>query len=230
MGIPLIGALGSIAGGIIKGIGSVAAGNAVQAGIKKAGKAVTAGAEEAQGYLEPVIGAGDTARSYQLGALGLPGGVDRATAEAAFRDAPGYQFAFNQGQNAVQTSAAAGGRLFSGGTLKALTKFGQGIADQSFGQWFDRVGGFTAAGTNARGAGAGIAMDRGRTLADLARGGGEARASSYAGVADAGIGTLQNLGNLSAYYNPPSWLKSAGSLPIAGAQQGNFAANPFGRY
>lgn len=47
---------------------------------------------------------------------------------------PGYQFAYDQGQKAVQTSAASKGNLLSGGTLKALDQFGTGTALQGYGQ------------------------------------------------------------------------------------------------
>ncbi len=52
--------------------------------------------------------------------------------QSYLRSTPGYQFAFDQGQRAVQTSAAARGTLLTGGTLKALAKFGTGLADQTY--------------------------------------------------------------------------------------------------
>lgn len=50
----------------------------------------------------------------------------------ALRDTPGYQFAFEQGQRAIQNSAASRGTLLTGGTLKALERFGTGLADQTY--------------------------------------------------------------------------------------------------
>ncbi len=60
------------------------------------------------------------------------------TAEQA-RQTPGYQFAMDQGQRAVQSSAAARGTLLTGGTLKALTGFGQGLADTTYGDTYNRA-------------------------------------------------------------------------------------------
>lgn len=51
---------------------------------------------------------------------------------------PSYQFRFDQGQKAVQGSAAARGGLFSGGAAKALTRYGQGAASQEFANDFSR--------------------------------------------------------------------------------------------
>lgn len=58
----------------------------------------------------------------------------------AFRNAPGYQFGFNQGQNAIETGAAARGGLFSGAAAKALAKFGTDYADQQgFTPYMNRI-------------------------------------------------------------------------------------------
>ncbi len=48
------------------------------------------------------------------------------------RATPGYQFAFDEGQRAVQSSAAAKGTLLTGGTLKELARYGTGVADQTY--------------------------------------------------------------------------------------------------
>jgi hypothetical protein len=47
---------------------------------------------------------------------------------------PGYKFGLDQGLNSAQTSAAAGGSLMSGATLKALSDYGSGYASQ---RWMD---------------------------------------------------------------------------------------------
>jgi len=47
---------------------------------------------------------------------------------------PGYQFAQQQGEQAINRSAAARGMLDSGGVLAELAKFGQGLATQQVGQ------------------------------------------------------------------------------------------------
>lgn len=41
---------------------------------------------------------------------------------------PGFQFQYDQGQKALQRSAAAAGSLMGGGTLKASAQYGQGLA------------------------------------------------------------------------------------------------------
>jgi len=63
-----------------------------------------------------------------------PSGVPAGTNPMEFflRSTPGYQFAFSEGQRAVQTGAASKGTLLTGGTLKALARYGTGLADQTY--------------------------------------------------------------------------------------------------
>lgn len=53
---------------------------------------------------------------------------------------PGYQFRVQQGQQALERSAAARGGLLSGRALKDTADFSQGLASQEFGQAFARAG------------------------------------------------------------------------------------------
>lgn len=52
--------------------------------------------------------------------------------EKDFKADPGYQFRLSEGTKAVKRSAAARGNYDSGATMKALTKYGQGLASQEF--------------------------------------------------------------------------------------------------
>ena len=55
---------------------------------------------------------------------------------------PGYQFAYNQGLEAVNRTAAAKGMLGSGNRLYDLTKFGQGLASQTYNNTVSQLGNF----------------------------------------------------------------------------------------
>lgn len=67
----------------------------------------------------------------------VPNFLDTFSADD-FRADPGYQFRLTEGMNAVQGSAAAGGSLHSGGALKALTRYAQGTADQTYNDAYNR--------------------------------------------------------------------------------------------
>lgn len=52
---------------------------------------------------------------------------------------PGYAFRLQQGQQALQRGAAAGGGAFSGGTLAALTRYGQDYASNEYQNVYNRA-------------------------------------------------------------------------------------------
>lgn len=54
---------------------------------------------------------------------------------------PGYQFALQQGSQAIMGNAAAAGLAKSGGTLKNLMAYGQQMGQQNYGQVYDRAAG-----------------------------------------------------------------------------------------
>jgi hypothetical protein len=88
-------------------------------------------------------GGGFTGYNYTQPAQGIFTGQNNilpATNPMEFflRGVPGYEFAFGQGQRAVQTSAAARGTLLTGGTLRELARYGTGIADQLYGNTVNR--------------------------------------------------------------------------------------------
>lgn len=56
-----------------------------------------------------------------------------------FTQDPGYQFALQQGNQAIQRSAAARGGDVSGGALKALDAYTVGMADQDYGNAYNRA-------------------------------------------------------------------------------------------
>jgi hypothetical protein len=53
-------------------------------------------------------------------------------------NSPGLQFALKQGQNAIESSAFARGTGLTGGTLKALERYGTGTALQGYNDVFNR--------------------------------------------------------------------------------------------
>lgn len=55
-----------------------------------------------------------------------------------FQADPGYQFRLGEGQKALERSAAAKGKLYSGGTLKDLTNYNQDFASNEFANSYNR--------------------------------------------------------------------------------------------
>jgi hypothetical protein len=142
-------------------------------------------------------------------ALGMNGPEGSARAVAAFQNDPGYNFAMGQGNNAVLANAARTGSLASGNTNIDLTKFAQGLANQQYGNYVNRLQPFLGAGQTAAGGVAGVNMGQGNALAGLDTGLGNALYG-----ADTSIGKAQAGGDL-AGYNASGNLWGAG-LALAG--------------
>ena len=73
----------------------------------------------------------------------------QGTPFGGFQESPGYKFAFDQGTDAVNALAGAKGGLNSGRTMQDLNTFGQGIANQEYGNWWNRLSGLAGSGQNA---------------------------------------------------------------------------------
>lgn len=154
-----------------------------------------------------------------------PGGpAVQAAAEQQFLNSPNYQFAFNQGLQAVQRSGAATGTLQSGGQVKAETEFGQGLASQQFGNYVSQLQSLANLGSGAANQSTNAALSGANSQSNTLQGIGTAQASGTVGAASqlgaglTGIGSaaqssllLSKLGGTS-----PSAYSGLGNMPYAG--------------
>ena len=113
-----------------------------------------------------------------------------------FQADPGYAFRLSEGQKALERSAAARGGLLSGGTGKALTRYGQEMGSQEFQNAFNRYQTERAAQLQPLQSLAGVGQTSANTLTSAAGTMGQniseglasaanARASGYVGGANA---------------------------------------------
>ncbi len=101
--------------------------------------------EQTREDLMPYKQAGDTSLNQLMGQMTPDGYFNQTyTGQDIYSD-PSYQFRLQQGQDAIQSSAAAQGGLLSGATLKALQNYGQESASQEYGNAYNR---FNADQTN----------------------------------------------------------------------------------
>jgi len=66
------------------------------------------------------------------------GEMTRGFSMSDFNKDPGYQFRMAEGQRALEGSASARGSLNSGGTLRALTRYGQDMGAQEYQSAYNR--------------------------------------------------------------------------------------------
>ena len=101
--------------------------------------------DQVRSDLNPYRTAGSDALAQLMGGMGQDGQFMKTYSGQDIYDDPSYQFRVNQGNNAIQGSAAAQGGLLSGATLKALQNYGQESASQEYQNAYNR---FNADQTN----------------------------------------------------------------------------------
>ena len=145
-----------VAAAAISAAGAVAGGAMAARGAKKAAQTQAKSADKASQIqldmynqtrqdLDPYKQAGATSLSQMMGQMTPDGYFNQTyTGQDIYSD-PSYQFRLQQGQDAIQSSAAAKGGLLTGATLKALQNYGQDAASQEYGNAYNR---FNADQTN----------------------------------------------------------------------------------
>jgi len=164
--------------------------------------------------------------SGNTGATGYGSLLQPFTTEQ-FQTDPGYNFALQQGQQALDRAASRAGSFYSGGQLKAATRFNQGLANQQYdaaynrynqnqSNIYNRLAGLSGTGQTAAQQVASQGQNYANNMSDLITGAGNAQAAGTVGAANAwstglqGVGTAANSGVqnylLSNYLNNKSYL------------------------
>lgn len=151
--------------------------------------------------LAPYRDTGASALTKYADSLGLNGDQARNDFRADFRADPGYQFAFDEGQRAIQGSAAARGGLLSGGALRALQRTGQGMADQQYGSYLDRFGNLANMGQNSAAQTGQFASQSAGRQGAYALDAGAAQAGGYLAAAQGVNGAISNGLQLAGRYS-----------------------------
>lgn len=228
----------------IAGAAVVGAGASIYAGNKAAGAAKSAAnssiGEQQREYNQARadntpfrttgVSALDTvAKLYGLDTTDANGNVVKGSGKAdfsSFTTSPDYTFNQQQGQDAINRSAAAKGGLLSGAAVKAGQTFASGLASNQFNSYVGNLEGLAGAGqaaTNATTA-AGTNMANQSSLAY--NNAGNARASAYNDMGQ----TIGNTGNslasnytLYRYLNPATATTSAPfTAPVGGGYTATF--------
>lgn len=123
-----------------------------------------------------------------------------------FQADPGYQFRMDEGQKALERSAAASGNLNSGATLKALSRYGQDYASNEYNNAYNRWNNDHATTWNRLSSLAGVGQTQsaqlgnwgqqtGQVMGNNIIGAGNATAAGKIGAANSWNGALTNIGN-----------------------------------
>lgn len=161
-----IGTAAAIIGSAVLGAGASALGASKNASAIKKASAEQARATETNNALQlqiynqnretlnPFVQTGNRA-TESLNAL-LYGGPNGGASLEALTQAPGYQFRFGEGMNALNTGYAARGLLNSGAAQKAAIQYGQNFATNEYNNRFNQLASQQGVGLTAAGAQAGV--------------------------------------------------------------------------
>lgn len=166
--------------------GNQSAGRQAAAAQRDAANMQMAQYQQSRADMEPWRQAGMSALNQLVPATATP-----------FRTDPGYAFRYNEGMRAVMNNAAARGNLNSGAATRALLRYGQGMGDQMYGDWWNRnanLAGLGQTATTSTGQmGANAAANAGQNIAAA----GQSRAQGLTGGLNA---LLQGGAGLLGYY------------------------------
>ena len=121
------------------------------------------------------------------------------TAYQGFQATPGYQFQMDQGTAAVNALAGARGGLNSGRTMQDLQTFGQGLANQEYNNYLNRLTGMAGTGFSAAGAQANAATNAAAGTSNALAGIGNAASAGAIGAGNAWQNAFGNLAGLNQY-------------------------------
>lgn len=141
--------------------------------------------QQALGYGQPYREAGGKALDAYMGSLGLSGTQGRQAAIDAFKAGPGFQFALKQGMRSAQMGAAGAGLTGSGAEQRELQRTGQGLAEQEYGGFQNRLGALAGMGAQESNLAASLSAQEGGALSKLASGYGASAANIYGNIGTA---------------------------------------------
>jgi len=212
-------------GGIVSGLGAglggwMQANAAKQASDQQAAAAANALAFQRKVYgdtldnMKPFTDVGHGAIGQLGGLFGIGGATPGQADYSRFFQSPDYNFARQQGDLALARSGAAQGGYLSGGQIKAGEQFGQGLASQQYGNYFNRLMGLATLGQNSAANQATFGSNMANTIGNttMAQGayqgaGTIGQANAYASIfpnALAAYGQMRNYSNNSAFSQPNS--------------------------
>lgn len=231
-----------VAAAVVGGLGVAGAITSGVSSSKAAGQQAQAAQQAYQGEKDfqntntqnysPYMTAGSTAAGQLNSDITNGTGFAAPFSLSNFMSSPGYQFQLQQGTQGVNNSAAATGGVLNGGTEKALAQYTQGLANQTYGDAYNRylansqnqygqLAGIAGLGLNATsnlGAQNGAAQTQaGNFLTQK----GNAQAAGTIGVGNAinsGLGALA--GAYGTYQNNQSGYAAVNNIKALGAGQG----------
>lgn len=177
-----------------------------------------------QANFKPYLDVGKGA-TYSLGSLygiGQDGNTTNANQDySKFYDSPDYKFAQDQGALGLDRYQNAKGLALSGGALKDVAQFNQGLATQQYGNYFNRLLSLSQIGQNAASGSASSAANFSGQMSNSIQGQGQAQAAGIVGSSNALTGGINSGISNSLFYNAINRSSYAPSGAAANPASGN---------
>jgi hypothetical protein len=196
--------------------------NVPQTGLIGSEQALRGGLQASVGALEPFTAGGAGATNIQAALTGALGPEAQSQAFTQFQQDPGTRFLQEQGEQAVLRGSSAIGGLGGGNVRRALTRFGQGLAQQGLQQRFQNLGDVAQRGLGAstnvadllRGTARDVSQGRLQTGRDIAQqiGGTTSALSDLISRQGAGLADITGTGGV----NLANLLQGAGAAQAGG--------------
>jgi hypothetical protein len=171
--------------------------NATATGLREGNQMLEWGGQSARKRLEaagklyrPMTGFGLEGVNAYRTAMGMgEGGMEDA--QEAFRATPGYEFARDQGLDAINRTAASRGMLAGGNNSVDLLKYSTGLADQTYGNYLNRLNPLMSMyGQGIQGQGNALTGIANNYMAEA-----QGRARGLAGIGEANAGGIMGAAN-----------------------------------
>jgi hypothetical protein len=202
-----VGAIGSIASGVLGG-------SAAKSAAQTQAAAAQAAAGQADAERQPWLQAGTTALGTLSSGLAPGGQFSQKFSLSDATNSPAEQFSLSQGLDALNSSAAAKGQLLGTNNQQQNVNYAEGVAstyeNQAFNQWMTQQNQQLGATQSLAGVGQTEAGQVGDTNANATLAAGGATAGGQIGAANATTGMISNLGNIASGITP-SQASAAGS-------------------
>jgi hypothetical protein len=169
-------------------------------GAKQAADAQAKAAQDAINLQREIYGQqrADQAPWLQAGMTSLGDLAKLQNDPSSINQSAAYQFRMQQGQQALERSAAARGGLMSGGFMKGLDRYSQGLASDEYGNQWNRLLGIAQMGQGSGQSLGNMGSHYADSSSNLYGALGNANAAGISGMYGGAAGAVRSAGNLAA--------------------------------
>ncbi len=171
--------------------GLIGAEEAMQGGLAGGIAGINEGMRQAENTLSPYTGVGGKSNDLQAALSGALGPAAQKQAFDNYNQSPEMAYALSQAEKGITRNSAATGGLKGGNVLDALQRNAIGMAQQDYGNAFNRLGSLSDRGLTSSNLLGGLQANAGGKVGDYAFGTGQAMAAGRTRAGEQIAGNVQ---------------------------------------